>query len=246
MTATGRPDSAASDAGELGALAGDLSATALALARSFASGATMWCVAPAWPAHARHVAVEFVHPVIVGKRALPAVTVDAPDPVAALRATARTGDVLLAVSGASEPAVVDLMRRARAWGLRTIWIGAGSRPQLGAADHVAWVDDPGPLVPYSGRLVLLYHLLWELTHVCFEYPGLLRESEPDCTADVCITCSDEGVIGEVVAPSEAGQARVRTAGGHEAVDVTLIGAVAPGDLLLVHAGTALTRVGDGL
>ena len=60
----------------------------LALARRFAAGATMWCLAPAWPEHARHVAVEFVHPVIVGKRALPAVSVVDPDPVAALRATA--------------------------------------------------------------------------------------------------------------------------------------------------------------
>ena len=47
------------------------------------AGATMWCVAPVWPEHARHVAVEFVHPVIMGKRALPAVAVDDPDPVAA-------------------------------------------------------------------------------------------------------------------------------------------------------------------
>ncbi len=48
----------------------DLASAALSLARRFAAGATMWCVAPQWPAHARHVAVEFVHPVIVGKRVL--------------------------------------------------------------------------------------------------------------------------------------------------------------------------------
>ena len=36
-----------------------------------------------WPEHARHVAVEFVHPVIMGKRALPAVAVADDDPVAA-------------------------------------------------------------------------------------------------------------------------------------------------------------------
>ena len=52
------------------ALGGDLALAALALARRFAAGATMWCLAPAWPEHARHVAVEFVHPVIMGKRAL--------------------------------------------------------------------------------------------------------------------------------------------------------------------------------
>lgn len=65
----------------LGDLAGDLAVAALAMARRFAGGATLWCVAPEWPAHARHVAVEFVHPVIVGKRALPAVVVPAPIPL---------------------------------------------------------------------------------------------------------------------------------------------------------------------
>ena len=57
----------------------DLAAAALSLARYFATGATMWCVSVPWPAHGRHVAVEFVHPVIVGKRALPAVHVEAGD-----------------------------------------------------------------------------------------------------------------------------------------------------------------------
>ncbi|MBA3302725.1 MAG: hydrogenase assembly protein HupF, partial [Acidimicrobiia bacterium] len=61
--------------GALGPLAVDLAATALSLARRFAAGATLWCWAPGADQHARHVAVEFVHPVIVGKRALPAVAV---------------------------------------------------------------------------------------------------------------------------------------------------------------------------
>ena len=39
-------------------------------------------------------------------------------------------------------------------------------------------------------------------------------------------------------------ALVRTATGEEAVDVSLVGDVAPGDLVLVHAGSALTRVDD--
>ena len=55
--------------------------------------------------------------------------------------------------------------------------------------------------------MLLYHLLWELTHVCFEHPGLLTEPD-ECTDEVCITCSDEGRLGEVVGPG-----RVRTADG---------------------------------
>jgi len=68
--------------------AADLAVASLALARRFATGATMWCVAPQWPSHGRHVAVEFVHPVIVGTRALPAVSVDAADAAAAVRLAA--------------------------------------------------------------------------------------------------------------------------------------------------------------
>src|SRR5437660_67033 len=59
----------------LGAVADDLARASLALARRFQAGGTMWCASPAWPFHAHHVAVAFVHPVIVGKRALAAVTV---------------------------------------------------------------------------------------------------------------------------------------------------------------------------
>jgi hypothetical protein len=72
-------------------LADDLAATALALARRFAGGATLWCIAPDWVPHAQHVAVEFVHPVVVGARALPAVALTGPDLVTATRVSARSG-----------------------------------------------------------------------------------------------------------------------------------------------------------
>jgi hydrogenase maturation factor len=63
---------------------------------------------------------------------------------------------------------------------------------------------------------------------------------------VCVTCSDEGRLGEVLlAPSDAeGPALVRTAAGEEWVDVTLLGTVSPNDLVLVHAGAAITRLRD--
>jgi hypothetical protein len=215
----------------------DLAGTALALARRFAAGATMWCLAPSWEPHAQHVAVEFVHPVIVGKRALPAVALTGSDLVATARMSVRPGDLVVAVASAAEPEVRSVMRRAPAWGATSVWIGSGERPAAGAADHVLWLDDADPLVPATGRFVLLYHLLWELTHVCFEHPGLLTEPA-ECTDEVCITCSDEGRLGEVVGPG-----RVRTASGVEDVATLLVDPVAPGDLLLVHAGTAITRVG---
>lgn len=146
---------------------------ALALARRFSEGATLWSTSPPWPSHAGHVAVEFVHPAMVGKPALPALAVEAIDIIGPGRRAAARGDVVLAVSGAAEPSVIDLMGRASAMGVETVWIGAGNRPPPGAADHVLWVEDAGPLAGHSGHLVLVYHVLWELTHVCLEHPGLI-------------------------------------------------------------------------
>ena len=106
----------------------------------------MWCVAPVWAEHARHVAVEFVHPVIVGKRALPAVSVDAPEPIGALRAITTRGDVVVLIGDATTRGASPLLLRCSAWGMTTVWIGAGDRPPAGAADHVLWVDgvEPAP------------------------------------------------------------------------------------------------------
>ncbi len=227
-------------------LAEDLAAAAFTLARRFAAGATMWSIAPSWEPHAQHIAVEFVHPVIVGKRALPAVALTGPDLVDLVRVSVRPGDIVVAVSGAHDPDVRSVMRRGPAWGATTIWIGSGERPGAGLADHVLWLDDADPRVPATGGFVLFYHLLWELTHVCFEHSGLLKP-DPVCadeTAGACVTCSDEGRLGEVVATSADGVAPVRTARGIEDVVTTLVDPVAAGELVLVHAGTAISRVDD--
>jgi len=229
-------------------LSADLAAAALDLARRFHDGATLWVISPQWEPHAHHVAVEFVHPVIMGKRALPSVALVEPDPVAQARVASQPGDLLIAVASADEPAVVDAMRRAPAWGVLTLWIGSGPRPPAGAANHILWIDSDDAMVPATGTFVLMYHLLWELTHVCFEHAGLLKPPAEECTDDVCVTCTDEGRLGEVVLEpnpeSSAGtaQALVRTATGEEWVDTTILGEVHTNDLVLVHAGAAITRL----
>jgi hypothetical protein len=220
-------------------LAADLAAAAFTLAKRFAAGATMWSIAPSWEPHALHIAVEFVHPVIMGKRALPAVALTGPNLIDLARVSVRPGDIVIGVGGADDAQVFSVMRRSPAWGATTIWIGSGERPAAGAADHVLWLDDPDPRVPATGGFVLFYHLLWELTHVCFEHSGLLK---PECAEQVCVTCSDEGRLGEVVSPSIEGMAAVRTARGVESVATTLIDPVDAGDLVLVHAGTAISRI----
>jgi hypothetical protein len=229
-----------------GELSADLATAALDVARHFHNGATLWVMSPQWEPHAHHVAVEFVHPVIMGKRALPSVALVEPDPVAQARVASQPGDLLIAVASADESLVLDAMRRALAGGVRTLWSGSGPRPPAGAANHMLWIDSDDPMLPATGTFVLLYHLLWELTHVCFEHPGLLLPPAGESTEDTCITCSDEGRLGEVLLePTDAGgSALVRTPAGEEWVDVTLLGGVAPNDLVLVHAGAAIARLND--
>lgn len=231
--------------GDLGAMADDLAAASLALARRFHAGATLWCLSPAWPAHAHHMAVEFVHPVIMGKRALPAVAVAGPDPIRSLRAVVAPGDVIGAVGSADDPTIREAVRRAPAWGAETLWIGAGTRPPAGAADHVLWFEDDDEFVAFEGRFVLAYHLLWELAHVCFEHPGLLVVPEACDLTTGCITCGDEGRLAEIVSVEPHGFAAIaRTGRGEENVDLTLVGPVEPGDLVLVHGGSAITVLGQ--
>jgi hypothetical protein len=229
------------------ALADDLAVAALSLARRFAAGGTMWCVAPRWPEHGGHVAVEFVHPVVVGKRALPAVHVEASDLISTLRSLARPADIAMAVGPGGDPEIAALLRRAGTWGLTRVWLGAGPRPPAGCADHVIWVDGPASeLAARSGDLVLCYHLLWELTHVVFEHPGLVEHDDPAalCGTGTCVTCADEALLGEVWRPGDGVAAQVMVGGRLQTVDVSLLDPLDCGDLILVHAGVGLAAI-DG-
>ena len=59
----------------------------------------------------------------------------------------------------------------------------------------------------------------------------------------CITCADEGVEVTVLAAAHDGLAPCADGNGVAGeVDVALVGDVAPGDALLVHAGVAIARL----
>jgi hydrogenase maturation factor len=59
----------------------------------------------------------------------------------------------------------------------------------------------------------------------------------------CITCGDVAVEMRVLrVDAERGLALCQADGETETVETELVGQVAPGDGLLVHAGTALQRV----
>jgi hydrogenase maturation factor len=69
-----------------------------------------------------------------------------------------------------------------------------------------------------------------------------------CGSQHCITCGDDGVPMTVLRVDEARELALCAAddGHHATVEVALVAPVAPGDVLLVHAGTALTQLAEAL
>ncbi len=120
---------------------------------------------------ALHVSVEFVHPVIVGKRALPALALQG-DILAQLRALGEGGDVALGIAAGESAVVREGLVLARELGLRTITL-VGGEGRGWDADHVFAVPSDDPLVVQEVHETL-YHVLWELVHVFLEHPGTLK------------------------------------------------------------------------
>jgi D-sedoheptulose 7-phosphate isomerase len=126
-------------------------------------------LAPAARSDVRHVAVEFVHPVIVGKRALPALgLVGESAPLGAeLAALAEPDDIVLAFGEPSDgPELAAVVAAARDRGCLTVAFS-----QLGAE----WTLEPPSADPFVRQELVetTYHVLWELVHVFFEHRGLL-------------------------------------------------------------------------
>ena len=69
----------------------------------------------------------------------------------------------------------------------------------------------------------------------------MTEGLPECTGDVCITCSDTAVPVTVVQLLEDAMALVDTGSGQETVSVALVSA-GVGDTILVHAREAIAVV----
>jgi D-sedoheptulose 7-phosphate isomerase len=206
------------------------------LARAFSRGGTLVAFGTGAAAtDAAHVAVEFMHPVIVGKRALPAIALTN-DATGAARGgrLAGAGDIALAIShGPPEPELEQFLEGARGRGAITLAFGAGSSTP--EADHAFAVPSADPAVVQEVHETA-YHVLWELVHVFFDQPGLLDEA--------CITCGDVAVEARVVAVRGA-TAIVESEGAREEVAVDLVAGVGEGDVLLCHAGVALEKLADG-
>ncbi len=149
------------------------------MAERFARGGRLVALgtSPAARSDVRHVTVEFVHPVIVGKRALPAIGLSREGgPLAAqVDLVAEPDDVAIAFGAGDEggEAVRDGIAAAARRGCLTI----AFEPAGAEWEFVPPGDDPFVRQELAETL---YHVLWELVHVFFEHRGLLegREAGP--------------------------------------------------------------------
>ncbi|MGI8507437.1 MAG: SIS domain-containing protein [Solirubrobacteraceae bacterium] len=142
------------------------------MAERFARGGRLIAtgLSPAARSDVRHVAVEFVHPVIVGKRALPALglTGESTGVAHELALTAEPEDIVIVFGEPGEgPELAAAVATARSRGCLTIAF---------SGLDAEWVFEPpseDPLVRQE-LVETLYHVLWELVHVFFEHRGLLE------------------------------------------------------------------------
>jgi D-sedoheptulose 7-phosphate isomerase len=170
--------------------AGRIAEACWAMARRFHQGGRLLAFGNGASAtDAQHVSVEFVHPVIVGKRALPALALtndsatlssqnegDADTPfVRQVKVLARPQDIALGFSLDGYSAnVATALETAKRMGLLTLGLAGstGGLMRMIDLDFCFIVHANDPLVIQETHETL-YHILWELVHIFFEHEGLL-------------------------------------------------------------------------
>lgn len=139
---------------------------------------------------AQHVAVEFIHPVIVGKRALPAIALTNDSATMSglmaggaptmpftrqLQAIGRPQDIAIGYSPNGHCAnVIAALEVAKQRGLLTLGLAGndGGLMRTMGLDFCFVINARDPLVIQETHETL-YHILWELVHIFFEHEGLL-------------------------------------------------------------------------
>ena len=140
----------------------------------------------AWASDAQHVSVEFVHPVIVGKRALPALSLTSDNALISgntgtrqfarqLNMLACPQDIAMGFSFNGEDAnIVEALMTAKNMGLLTLGLTNGDSRTLAKLnlDFCFCVPSDDPFAVQETHETL-YHVLWELVHIFFEHEGLM-------------------------------------------------------------------------
>jgi D-sedoheptulose 7-phosphate isomerase len=152
----------AREAAHLAVVASEMSERFLRAGRVFAFGKGPYAT------DAQHVAVEFVHPVIVGKRALPALDVS-PAFKPWLTAMVTAADMVMGFAPPQgDPEIEAALAQASTKGALTFAL-TGS-----AADYALALPEVQPFIQQE-IVEVLYHTLWESVHVFFEHHELGHE-----------------------------------------------------------------------
>jgi D-sedoheptulose 7-phosphate isomerase len=167
---------------------------------------------------AQHVSVEFVHPVIVGKRALPALDLSL-DFGPWLDALVQPDDMVMGFGPPDgDPEVAAALRLAAGRGAMTFALPGA------VGTYAVEGMTPDPFV-HQELIEILYHTLWETVHVFFEhrelghdvgdagflYPFLGREKQPavdlvrEVAASIRMKVSDDAALRAQVAREQADQ-----------------------------------------
>lgn len=167
---------------------------------------------------AQHVAVEFVHPIIVGKRALPALDISALF-LPWLDAILRPEDIVMGFGPpAGDPEVSEALAAAAKRGAMTLELP-------GHRGSYSFQPPTGDSFIHQELMEILYHTLWESVHVFFEhrelgcdagdaaflYPFLGEEKQQttdiveEVAASIRLKAQDDTALRARVAHDESGQ-----------------------------------------
>jgi D-sedoheptulose 7-phosphate isomerase len=172
--------------------AGRIAEACWAMARRFHQGGRLLAFGNGASAtDAQHVSVEFVHPVIVGKRALPAIALtndsatlsglmargDSEMPFTRqFKVLARPEDIAMGftIDGYDEN-VLAALKLAKQMRLLTLCLAGidGGLSREFEVDFRFVIQSHDPFVIQETHETL-YHVLWELVHIFFEHEGLLQ------------------------------------------------------------------------
>lgn len=171
--------------------AGRIAEACWAMARRFSKGGRLLAFGNgAQATDAQHVSVEFVHPVIVGKRALPALALTNDSATMSgmmakgstdklfihqIRIMARPQDIAMGFSlDGNDANILDALNLAKRMGLLTLCLagGDGGLSKVTEVDYDFVIQSNDPFAIQETHETL-YHVLWELVHIFFEHEGLL-------------------------------------------------------------------------
>jgi len=153
-----------------------------AMAARFSSGGRLYVMGNGGSAtDAQHVSLEFFHPIIEKRKALPAIALTADQALLTaisndrdfakifadqLRVLAQPGDMALAVSTSGKsPNLVQALETAREMGLLTIAFTGKDGGRLPDLAEYCFVVPSFSIHRIQETHVTLYHVVWDLVHV---------------------------------------------------------------------------------